>query len=229
MQNPLLKSQLIENNDFAFYCKTKFINNLNVIDKIKGLEPDLSKLLDENFEYLFADLNYSDIELKSLNQLFDSRRQKCLRLKKRIKTMVTYCKYVYFLTLTWSDDVLNRTSYSTRRTYVQRFLSSLDYADYYANVDFGSLNEREHYHCIIALNSSDMPKWNYGFYFYELVRIDKKSFSRLASYVNKLTYHAFKDTTINARAICPKKTNYIINRYKFFPVRSTSLPFTEDL
>lgn len=223
MQNPLLKSQLIENNDFAYYSKYLFINNLNNIDKcydFRPLAPDLSNLLDENIAFLSAELNYTDVELKSLKQLFDSRRQKVLRLKKRIKFMCEYSQYVYFLTLTWSDEVLNNTSEETRRTYVNRFLSSQDYCDYYANIDFGSNTEREHYHCIIALNSDTLSAWSYGFSFYEVVRVSDKSSTRLSSYILKLTYHAYKDSTKQKlnRAISPKQKNYKLLEY-FSPVR----------
>lgn len=223
MKNRELKAELLINHDYDFYRKNIFVSNLKVMSELMPLDKSQNDLLNNLQPYLFSDLNeeYSEIELKSLKQLYDARRQKVARLKKRVKRMIDRSEFVYFFTLTWRDEVLNNTSQKTRRTYVQRFLSSLDYIDYFANIDFGSETEREHYHAIVCLKSFNLPEWEYGWFYYEKVRVNGKSISRISNYVNKLTYHAYKDSTKNERCIAPKQTyyNYEFNGKTLIPIR----------
>lgn len=69
----------------------------------------------------------------------------------------------YLLSLTFNDEVLGNTSFDTRLKYVRDYLNDT-FADYFACVDFGKRNGREHYHAIVNPSSYD----------YEVVHIDKK-------------------------------------------------------
>lgn len=237
-----LKYCLLLNNDFNFYKKSVFIHNLNEISNVRPLDNREQVLLLDNIHFLQSDLNsqYSEAELRSLRQLYDSRNQKVYRLKKRIKTLIRVSD-VYFLTLTFTNEVLNSTSAQTRRTYVQRYLSSLDYVDYYANIDFGSedknplTNHREHYHAIIGFKKFKLIPWTYGFYYYEPINSTSKSLTKLSNYVNKLSYHAFKINDISSRCISPKKKFYPslavdVAGTKVYPIRMKyhNLPFDLD-
>lgn len=217
MQNKHLKYDLVKSSEFQFYSKFVFTNNLYVMNTLRPLDEGLQDLLDDNLPFLSLDIDlyYNTIELKSLKQLFDARRQKILRLKKRIIKMCSFSQNVWFLTLTWSPKVLESTSAETRRTYVNRFLTDCAFIDYYANIDFGDVDKnpktkfREHYHCVIALRGGEvLPKWKYGWFNYKLVTKTSKSITKLSSYCNKLCYHALKDSTKNQKAICPKQTHY---------------------
>ena len=66
------------------------------------------------------------------------------RVQSRVKSLLE--KPCVFLTFTFSDDTLSRTSSTTRRRYVRQFLDN--YGAYVANIDFGARNGREHYHAI---------------------------------------------------------------------------------
>lgn len=118
-----------------------------------------------------------------------SRRK---RLQKRIKTML-FSGTCYFLTLTFSDDVLNSTSNDTRRRYVSSYLKDISSA-YVGNIDFGKNNGREHYHAVVRCDSISR-EWSYGFSNSQLIRNTDNDSIRLAKYVGKLTNHAIKQTT----------------------------------
>lgn len=141
------------------------------------------------------------------------------RLKHRVKRMCDIgC---IFCTLTFTDEVLNKTSEATRSKYVQRWLTSFE-APYVANRDYGCQSHREHYHAVICtdLESVSVADWSYGYSHFEEVgttrcyRVDKGIYERnrkkrddtpeydgdrTSRYLNKLSNHAVKETTKGAR------------------------------
>jgi hypothetical protein len=108
-----------------------------------------------------------------------------------------------FLTLTFNDDALNRSTADSRRQCVRRFLNGFN-APYVANIDFGGKNDREHYHAVICLKKADFDgyKWakTYGFYKAQVIK-GANSDKRLAKYISKLTAHAIKETCKGNRII----------------------------
>jgi hypothetical protein len=160
-----------------------------------------------------------------------ARYKRVVRLRKRIERILTNSDTVIFLTLTFSDETLAKTSANTRRGYVSRYLSSFGF-DYVANIDFGAKNGREHYHAVVG-GKVDLELWERkcGIAFAEFVQakniakkvpkrylglppeeIEKRmktdNEKRLAKYVAKLTNHAIKETTKRSVAIyySPKKS-----------------------
>ena len=114
------------------------------------------------------------------------------RLKKRIAKYLSMGQCL-FLTFTFNDTCLNNTSEETRRKYVRRWLKS--YSSYYvANIDFGSINEREHYHALIRVDRVDPTDWHHGTINVKRVRPTSDG-KALAKYISKLTNHAIKETT----------------------------------
>ena len=135
------------------------------------------------------------IEALKINQA-NYKRQKTL--KERIEKIIKTSKNTYFITLTFTDNVLESTSEKTRRRYITRYLKQFDV--YVANVDYGSKNDREHYHAVVG-TSKDIKEINqywtkkYGFVKNEKVRINRKDNGiKLAKYVSKLSNHAIKNT-----------------------------------
>lgn len=115
-----------------------------------------------------------------------------------------------FLTLTFTDKVLNSTTQETRRRYVSRWLKSK--SDYYiANIDYGSENEREHYHAIINCRVDN--SWEYGAINFK--QITNKNEKALAKYINKLTNHAIKATTKQNKVIYSSGARKIDSRSDF--------------
>lgn len=149
------------------------------------------------FEYLNA---LGSENAKECSRILNANIQRTLRLKNRIAQMLSLgtCKFV---TITFTNEVLDKTTKDTRRQYVRRWLQQYGY--YIANIDFGSHTEREHYHAIILADY--IPKtWLHGFIDVKTARTKNASNVRLAKYISKLTNHAIKETTKQQRLIYSK-------------------------
>jgi len=102
-----------------------------------------------------------------------------------------------FLTLTFNDDTLQRTTQKERRTAVSRYLKQFN-CRYVANIDFGKENGREHYHAVINCGSVCFDSWRkFGNINAERIRNKdlKADKTKLAKYICKLSNHAIKETT----------------------------------
>lgn len=135
-------------------------------------------------------------EAERINNAFWARKR---RLKKRIVSMYIRAPS-YFGTLTFTDEVLLSTSADTRRSYVQRFLK-MRCIDYVANCDYGSINKREHYHCVCIPYDFSSLDWSFGWSNFKLIRNSASDFQRVSTYLTKLTNHALKYTTKNSKII----------------------------
>lgn len=197
----LLQSGLYDlwrNRQKALYYQTKLSDALaGLIDcDIDNLQKQFSKYQ----KFLDADLSLTDLELKCCSQLFNARRQRVLRLKKRLRDKILNSNCI-FLTLTFTDKVLHNTSSHTRRRYINRWLKSLYVPFAVANIDFGDKDknplskEREHYHAIVESRSIDLASYPYGIINAERIVSSDISTSKLSKYINKLSYHAYKDST----------------------------------
>lgn len=113
------------------------------------------------------------------------------RLRSRVASLIE--KPSVFVTLTFTDNCLNSTSFETRRRYVHYFLKSCG-GRYVANLDFGSKNGREHYHAIIQVDRINPTQWKYGALNVKKIRSSSEPLA-LAKYISKLTNHAIKETT----------------------------------
>jgi len=159
--------------------------------------------VESHFDMYYNDLDYQEI-MKVATSINHSSYKRRLRLHERIEIMLKSYKCL-FLTLTFKDSVLDSTNEETRRKYVRRFLKSFG-VPYVANIDYGLKNEREHYHCVIAIDRVEYSKWQkYGNIDFERIRLSKRDIETsskcLSKYIVKLTNHALKDTN---------KTCYVI-------------------
>lgn len=203
-----LKYDLIKSGKYDIYTGYLYAQYSKCCAQLYGTE------MNKNYEqFLGVDLDeyFNSIELKLCEQIYNSRRQKIRRLKKKLEYNINNYDCLW-LTLTFRDEVLNSTSEKTRRTYIQRFCKSLNVPFYVSNIDFGDKeknsesNEREHYHAIIRKDWLDMNKYDYGFVYVEKIRNDANSITKISKYINKLTYHAYKDSTQNNRLIYSRNT-----------------------
>ena len=142
---------------------------------------------------------------KEAERVAHSNYEQTKRLKKRIERMLTTSKNCVFLTFTFTDDVLAKTSSETRRQYVRKWLKQVS-SKYVANIDFGGKNGREHYHGVCD-SRVDPKTWSYGACNVQKVRYNPndKSGVKLAKYVAKLTNHAIKETTKRCHLIYSRK------------------------
>lgn len=136
--------------------------------------------------------------LKFLFRFFSNRSKKISRLRSRLSLM--FLKPCVFVTLTFNDVVLASTNFKTRRTYVSRFLKSFNTL-YVANVDYGKLNGREHYHAVLQCESIPLNCWYYGVSHVEKCYNYCYSSSKLSHYIVKLVNHALKSTTRSSKIL----------------------------
>lgn len=113
-----------------------------------------------------------------------------------------WTKYkLIFGTLTFEDKVIENTNKTTRRRYVQRYLSEHT-IHYQANIDFGKKNEREHYHFIaMTKDNLDSKSWQYGITWFNNIKFSRKELKKVRNYLLKLNNHSYKESTKQARII----------------------------
>lgn len=144
--------------------------------------------------YLKRDNTMTDCALR----LIDSEQRKYKKLRDKIDKLVSSGQAI-FITLTFTDEILTKTSALTRRRYVARYLKQQS-PFYVANIDFSPDKNREHYHAVVS-SRCDLSQWVYGFTFAEQVRVHDFDRNRVARYVAKLTNHALKVKQVSQRLI----------------------------
>ena len=147
---------------------------------------------------------YGSTTLKVANNLNQASYKRVARLKERIREAVESGS-AYFITITFNDETLFKTNEKTRRVYVSRWLKGLT-PFYVANIDYGSKNEREHYHAIITSDTRPPKSWSYGFIDIKKVATSETDTKRVSKYISKLTNHAIKNTTKSKRIIYSRKS-----------------------
>lgn len=127
-------------------------------------------------------------------RLAESERRKHLRIKSIVYDLLQ--SECLFLSLTFTDEFLNSNNYVNRRRKVREYLNSLG-CHYIANIDFGKLNGREHYHAIVQIDKVNHKDYKFGNLDFE--RITLANESKLANYINKLVIHSVKDSASGYR------------------------------
>lgn len=200
-----------DNNELRKYILD---NNLHIEERrLNKLLFDLSRkddLTDEDLLHyhklkcLYHSIGSNQLlkECHRLNKNINDRRR---TFKEKIDFILYTNKDCYFLTLTFKDSVLNKTTAETRRQYVRKYLKS-NYNVYIANIDFGNENGREHYHAVVGQEIGNCRLWEkFGFFHKQKIRCKDDS-NVLAKYVVKLTNHAFKETCKKNYCIYSKNT-----------------------
>lgn len=142
---------------------------------------------------LYAEKGYNKEDVEEARKINRSSYYRVKRLKERIETYLSNGQCIW-VTLTFTEETLAKTSQETRRRYVARYLKEESNC-YVANIDFGKENEREHYHAVVVGDHLDFSKWTYGFIYAKKCYDPNGSPLRLSKYVSKLTNHAIKETT----------------------------------
>ena len=198
----------------------KYKHTKNVVEKIERSKPDYIKkciCLNNGYVHIvkklslyvyklhegLIDLETYQYETELLKENLDEEYfEECMkiikadyqrrkRLKERITSMLNIGQCL-FLTLTFTDTVLENTQQHIRRKYVAKFLKANSKC-YVANIDYGDTTEREHYHAVILCDYLSYDSWSYGFSFVESIN-RYASEDKLACYISKLTNHAIKES-----------------------------------
>ena len=147
---------------------------------------------------------YGYTTLKVANNLNHAFYKRTARLKERIREAVE-CGKAWFITITFSPDTLLNTNEKTRRVYVSRWLKSVS-KFYVANIDYGDLKGREHYHAVITAENKPPKSFKYGFIDILKIKTSENDTTRISKYISTLTNHAIKNTTKSKRIIYSRKS-----------------------
>lgn len=194
---------LLANNRFYLRKYTKLLNTFNILK-------DYTPFADPEFDKAYWDLqDFYDLvaHYKPIREVIDdvalslnsSKRGKTRRLKQRI-TRIMANGPAFLLTLTFRPDVLNSTNRETRHKYITRLLK--DYCtDYVANIDYGSLRGREHYHAVCNTDYDLQHFFVYGWVTLKPIGTTHDDIVKVSRYVAKLSMHAVKETTIDGEKL----------------------------
>lgn len=170
---------------------------LSDIALLDYLDASLLSLRNEALERFNVDLldkeDYLVIEAYKVNR---ASYQRTKRLRLRVTELLK--EPCLFLTLTFDNESMQATTIETKRRYVTRCLKQFG-VPYIANVDYGSKNDRLHYHAIIQLDKISCKCWDYGNIDFKKVIIPNET--AISKYLNKLTNHAIKETCKGNRLI----------------------------
>lgn len=136
-------------------------------------------------------------EAHEMTKAMENRKQAKKRTKRYLQGMYDSYNSLFFVTLTFNDECLKGTNEKTRHSYVSRFLNA-NFRDYYANVDYGTQNEREHYHAVVSdeITKQARIEWSrYGNVNFKRMRGSRNDVNRVGTYMRKLTNHANKLST----------------------------------
>lgn len=181
------KEILIKKNEYILNGLYDKLRNNILIYRYISFNPNV---FDKNY-YDLCDIYSIDDVCLCLRILKNESSQRS-RLYKRIKFIFDNYNDIYFLTITLNDTYINY-DLNTLKKYLKRCLKK-SYSIYICNVDYGSLNNRLHFHALVG-GKNQVFDWPYGFINEKFVNV--KNTNKLASYILKFKNHALKDTTHN--------------------------------
>lgn len=184
-----------------YYSKYKLVNK---IDFCYSLEYR-SHIIDLDY-YKYIDMicllcNYHTALLNEKFKLLGIIDNTIMNHYKRQKRLIDRINFIFanyenpvFVTLTFNDTYINCKSH---RKFVVDFLKS-QCGCYVANIDYGKINNRMHYHAVCSCHISP-TSWIYGACNVRVINIADSEV--LAKYINKLGNHATKNTTKGFKCI----------------------------
>lgn len=116
------------------------------------------------------------------------------RLKKRCQSIIEM-QYSFFVTFTIAPDYYHLKKDTIRK----KAQSALGHARYVLNEDYGTLNERLHFHALVGydatINFKDIiAQYPYGAVNFKVVRVSKHTSKKISLYITKTYNHAIKAT-----------------------------------
>lgn len=180
------KKELLNNGVFSFYLTERKKMALN-----------------GQFQDIDTDYGLDQEDARLCEQMRKARYEQIKKIEEHIKFWFNKSlnKSVLFCTFTFNDMAMEQKP-ATRKKAIVTMLNRTD--DYLLNIDYGARNEREHYHAIVLVPTSELytedkhlrchrfDDYRKGFYSVEEVRREDKDKKRLSRYVTKLTLHSIK-------------------------------------
>lgn len=209
-----IKKRLLKNGTYKEYMKQKKHNFYNGIADY--IEKDNKKI--RNYD---AYNNISKEDIDNCERIRKARHEQTKKIEKHINYLFNRPDYdLFFMTFTFTDEILNNTKPNTRRENISRLLKNVC-DDYILNIDYGKTTNREHYHAVIALKKDKYNKYyddekylkikeldTYKYGYYGALQIKKEMIDsiRLSKYMTKLVLHSVK---VNQAYVSVKKgTDY---------------------
>lgn len=141
------------------------------------------------------------------------------RLYKRIYSMLAQNNCL-FITMTFNNETMKKTTEETRRRYIKRFLNEQASA-YILNRDYGTENKREHYHALIVAKYQNMIYLQaYKLGQINILKVNqlkryRKNNKSLEDIAKDLMIHSIKESTNNNKIIYSRNLRKNIeNPYK---------------
>lgn len=178
-------------------------------DHDKSKNDALSKIVWYSFPVVYTDFEEKRTRVHS--DFIDLKRKRA-RYHSYIEGMTALDFELYLVSLTFNDEVLEATNAETRKKYVTRYLNETCF-DWFACIDFGKENGREHYHAIVSYIPGDVERipeykryyrvangieWEYGFSSIKSIKSDKVDRHKSLGYALKSASYAFKASSENA-------------------------------
>lgn len=159
-------------------------------------EENNGHVLNDLFKTIATKYNLEPLELikfvRERENHIISMRGKRKRIKKRLLVWQQE-KNLYFVTLTFNDDYLSKTTEETRRKDIKETLNETSEV-YIANQDFGKDYGREHYHALCGnLRPNDLKRIRKEMGFVDCKKITS-NLGGAIDYAMKLANHSLKDT-----------------------------------
>ena len=180
----------LDENSGSWYICNKNGESIESIEKF--CSNSIRDIRNEN------NLPYTIEEVKQdFCRLAESERRKHLRIKDIVYDLLQ--SDCLFLSMTFTDKFLeDNKKYETRRRKVREYLNSLG-CHYIANIDFGKLTGREHYHAIVQIDQVNHKDYKFGNLDFERITVANEA--KLAHYINKLVIHSVKHSASGYRIL----------------------------
>lgn len=192
----------------------------------KKLDKDFyNRFNSDYFNFMNSLQIFCSLHNQDINVLQNYARANYVRYKRLYDKVSSILEndFVYFLTFTFDDKLINikldSESYNSdnfikfrtkTRDSLTRLLNTFC-IDYVGNEDFGSKNDRFHYHVLVACNDLNslnfVYNWPYGFI--DIQTRHSNNVACLSNYVNKLARHSIKTTNKRSNLIYPRVSRHV--------------------
>ena len=170
LQNQKLKAEIQKNGTYIKYRKFKkklykekgltiqdeINKKINECDKTMRELFTMKDLKETMFEQYSKENGFTYDELKSCEQMSHARQRKKKRIINTINFALKRGYKIVFATLTFNEENIKKTK-ETRRKNINKYLKQ--YNGFIFNIDFGTLNEREHYHALIFISPQHIKEF----------------------------------------------------------------------
>lgn len=210
---------------YEFVCKCyRNIHFMHLCEDYIFEEPDKNDLILDDFDEVWHLVTkYRKLSHAGKNKFWQlyrirkNRGMKKYRYNRLVKGWIKEGLQVVFITLTISDEHINK-DFKTIRRYINNYLNDVC-VDYIANDDYGKSTNRLHYHAIAILKDQSILKksiidkkhiqhynligYNYGHSDAQMVI--KGDAENVTAYINKLSQHALKSTAYSEHNVLRKR------------------------